>query len=506
MRTMRILVALFALVVAVEAYAATFTVSDNGNGADLSAGDGTCDAGSGACTLTAAIQEANNLPGADTIVFSGPMTISPVSELPRAQSEITIDACTGIGADCAAGDLKVVISGSSSITYGISATADDVVIKGIRVTGVVDPMQDPALTPGFFADTGGTGSLTFQYCDSDGNGKGFALNADNVTVDHSWSRNNANEGVVIGTGDGTTLSYVYVGTNLAGTSAEPNGRGISVESDGSGGPTNVVLDHVLVSGNSAAGLNIKAGVIGATVSNSLFGLKADGVTDLCNVGDQLLDEGTSTTLTDNSIGCLATPTPTRTPTVAITNQGCCKFSGANDFGATCVDLPAMSDPGPMTLDLCNAVAGVVHEGSVLGFSDEHNCSTPGDVASECVLVSGPTNTPTPTATPRPPAASCVDPGDASLSWTSPTLEVDSRSLLSAPGLSYHLFVRSILVSSDGEASVTLSAGDVERVFSFSGAGTQLGDVMCLPPGEALVATREGSARVSFTIGYAVLPR
>jgi CSLREA domain-containing protein len=48
-------------------YAISFTVNDTSDQVDAGPGDGICRTSSGTCTLRAAIQEANALPGADTI-------------------------------------------------------------------------------------------------------------------------------------------------------------------------------------------------------------------------------------------------------------------------------------------------------------------------------------------------------------------------------------------------------------------------------------------------------
>src|SRR5271169_408300 len=55
------------LAIAPTAQAATFTVTSLADAADASPGDGICAAPSGACTLRAAIQEANALAGPDMI-------------------------------------------------------------------------------------------------------------------------------------------------------------------------------------------------------------------------------------------------------------------------------------------------------------------------------------------------------------------------------------------------------------------------------------------------------
>src|SRR5687768_8562149 len=61
--------------------AATFVVNSTGDGGDSDLGDGVCNDGSGNCTLRAAVQQANQLAGADTINVTVNGTISLTSEL-----------------------------------------------------------------------------------------------------------------------------------------------------------------------------------------------------------------------------------------------------------------------------------------------------------------------------------------------------------------------------------------------------------------------------------------
>ncbi len=64
--------------------AATFTVNSTGDGGDSNTGDGICNDGTGACTLRAAIQQANAA-GGDTINFSLP----PGSVITLTGTEVT---------------------------------------------------------------------------------------------------------------------------------------------------------------------------------------------------------------------------------------------------------------------------------------------------------------------------------------------------------------------------------------------------------------------------------
>src|SRR5215213_9624570 len=83
----------------------TFTVNLTDDRADANPGDGQCsviDFGA-FCTLRAAIQEANDSQGADTINFDvgaaadGLATISPSSRLPDITEQVTIDGYTQPG-------------------------------------------------------------------------------------------------------------------------------------------------------------------------------------------------------------------------------------------------------------------------------------------------------------------------------------------------------------------------------------------------------------------------
>src|SRR2546426_9701517 len=98
----------------VSADAATFTVNSTADTTDAAPGDGVCDDGGGACTLRAAIEEANAHAGADTIAFSigsGVQTITPGSQLPAILEPVTIDGTTQPGF---AGEPIIELDGSEA--------------------------------------------------------------------------------------------------------------------------------------------------------------------------------------------------------------------------------------------------------------------------------------------------------------------------------------------------------------------------------------------------------
>ncbi len=93
---------LLSALVAGPVQAATFTVNSTGDGdAVAPINDGICDADATAavvCTLRAALTEANNFGGPDTIAFAivpgGLQTITPGSALPDITTQVTIDGHT----------------------------------------------------------------------------------------------------------------------------------------------------------------------------------------------------------------------------------------------------------------------------------------------------------------------------------------------------------------------------------------------------------------------------
>src|SRR5262249_8419651 len=76
----------------------TFVVGSTGGTPDAVPGNGACDDGSGACTLRAAIQEANALSGSDIITFAlgaGTSTIAPLTPLPGITGTVSVQGKTG---------------------------------------------------------------------------------------------------------------------------------------------------------------------------------------------------------------------------------------------------------------------------------------------------------------------------------------------------------------------------------------------------------------------------
>lgn len=137
-----VIVALVLVVTSSAAQAAgPFIVDSTSDTSDASAGDGVCDDGAGNCTLRAAIEEANALPGPDEINFNisgaGVHTISPASQLPYITESVIIDASTQPGANCSSWPIQPLIelngTGAGSPVYGLWLLSGSSTVRGLII-------------------------------------------------------------------------------------------------------------------------------------------------------------------------------------------------------------------------------------------------------------------------------------------------------------------------------------------------------------------------------------
>jgi CSLREA domain-containing protein len=243
----------------------TFTVDSQVDASDINLDDDVCDVNFGPdveeCTLRAAIQEANNTPGADVINFNintldRIATISPVSQLPEITDRVTIDGYSQPGAS------------PNKLAKGTNAVLK-IELEGSRA-GTASGLQ---------IDAGGSGSVV----------KGLAINR--FTLDGiAIVRNNSNS---LGNNQ-NTIEGNFIGTDLGGTFDVGNGGdGVSVSSPSSsntvGGSSPAARN--LISGNGGEGVNIKANFLNPgpasfnRVMGNLIGTKKDGTTALGNSDD-----------------------------------------------------------------------------------------------------------------------------------------------------------------------------------------------------------------------------
>ncbi len=128
--------------------ATTFTVTTRADARDANLANAACDVNASAsgkqCTLRAAIQEANDTTGADTIRFNivssaSVKTISLTRSLPTIREALIINGYTQPGArpnTLATGNdaiLKIVLNGSRFTSNGLKITAGGATIKGLVI-------------------------------------------------------------------------------------------------------------------------------------------------------------------------------------------------------------------------------------------------------------------------------------------------------------------------------------------------------------------------------------
>ena len=124
-------------------YAANFTVNSTDISIDANPGDGVCDDGAGNCTLYAAIQEANALPGADVINFNipgaGVQTISFFNMPIPITEPVLIDGYSQPGAspntltNGSDAVLLIELRGNGEISDGLILSGSDITVQGLVV-------------------------------------------------------------------------------------------------------------------------------------------------------------------------------------------------------------------------------------------------------------------------------------------------------------------------------------------------------------------------------------
>ncbi|MBN2149617.1 MAG: right-handed parallel beta-helix repeat-containing protein [Anaerolineales bacterium] len=219
--------------------------ADDDKAHDTNPGDGDCVDGLDACTLRAAIEEANAHAGADTITFSQPMTITlsaAEGKLAMIVGTLTIDASLD---DEHAG---VVLDGGGVIADGLWLAADNCQVFGMYITNFTG---SAILITSAYNTIGGTGEGQRNWLS--GNTNGYGLTIRESTAHHNLVVNN------------------FIGTDISGLLANPNTDGIIIRSGASDNTIGGSLangEGNLISGNSLNGVVI---YYSGTDSNTLAG-------------------------------------------------------------------------------------------------------------------------------------------------------------------------------------------------------------------------------------------
>ncbi|HMS23802.1 MAG TPA: LPXTG cell wall anchor domain-containing protein [Candidatus Saccharibacteria bacterium] len=227
-----------------KVYAASLTVDSILDTSDDTAGDGSCDDGSGNCTLRAAIEEANALAGADTINFgiagSGVHTFTPGSSYDTISEELTIDGYSQPGSSA-----------------------------------------NSAVSPNPF---NGTLTIEIDGTNAGGSSRGLNIQNDNVAIKGLVINRFGEEGVAIGNFSNIRIEGNYIGIDPTGLIDRGNtGSGIDHGSTGTdvvvGGTTAAARN--VISGNEGNAIAINSNLL---VQGNYFGLNASGDGIIANVG------------------------------------------------------------------------------------------------------------------------------------------------------------------------------------------------------------------------------
>ena len=299
--------------------ATTFTVTETGDDADINFSNDRCDSSTATgdqCTLRAAIEEANDTAGDDTVDFdiggsgSGE-TISVATALPSITETLTIDGYTQTGASPNASDvgddaiLNVVLGGlgAGANSNGLEIDAPDCTIKGLVIKNF----------GGAGVEISGADAIgnhiegNFIGIDRDGitdrgNNYGVSIEGDSSTVGGTEpeSRNiisgNDRSGVFISGATDNMVEGNLVGTTADGEGELGNGFGMHIDSaDNMIGGT-VSGARNVISGNIAYGIFIGPAATDTRIEGNYVGVAADGEDDLGNDSHGMYIQGDSNTV------------------------------------------------------------------------------------------------------------------------------------------------------------------------------------------------------------------
>ncbi len=188
------------------------------------------------------------------------------------------------------GNAVEVLDGGGTIG-GTSAGARNV-ISGNSGVGIHLQSTTPSMVQGNFIGTNATGTAGL------GNGSnGITILSDNHLIGGPASgagnliSGNTNDGVLISGGSSNTVQGNFIGTNVEGTAAIPNGRA-GVVFNGSPGTNHdnliggtTAAERNVISGNSFYGVFVNTSGVDNSVQGNFIGTQANGISALGNILD-----------------------------------------------------------------------------------------------------------------------------------------------------------------------------------------------------------------------------
>jgi hypothetical protein len=287
--------------------AAAFNVNSTGDGADSNTADGTCNDGAGNCTLRAALEQANALPGTDTINFqigTGVQTIVLGAALPDVSDPVNIDGTTqpGYGGTPLI-EVRGKEDGFTRIPWALHVTAGGSTVRALAVgrfdvAGILLGTEGASNAGGNKVEAcyGGlrADGVTPSTLPMHGSCVRIADSPDNIVGGTTVAARNVLSGCGFGVdiwgtkSTGNLVQGNYIGTNAAGTAAVGSASGSQSIGVNIGNASNNVIGgdtaaaRNVISGNSSKGVAIAGSAAGNAVKGNYIGTDAAGTAALPN--------------------------------------------------------------------------------------------------------------------------------------------------------------------------------------------------------------------------------
>lgn len=245
-------------------------------------------------SIREAIAASNNTPGTDVVNFNipgaGPHTLQLGSALPFITDTLTINGYTQPGAQAnslAIGDnavIKIQLSGVSGVGVGLNILAPNCVVQGLSMTAFNNPSTDVSVailvqSPGVVIEGNWLGVRPDGTASGNRGGIGGTAAATGARIGGTTpaARNVISGSQVSGIGFSGSKCVIqgnYIGTNVSGAAAIPNGVGIVLAgADSTVGGAGIGARNV-VSGNIGFGVDVRG--VSHQIDGNFIGPGASG--------------------------------------------------------------------------------------------------------------------------------------------------------------------------------------------------------------------------------------
>ena len=269
----------------------TFTVDTTVDTTDASPGDGVCDDGTGACSLRAAIMEANALPGVDEVQLAPgttyTLTIAGTGEDAAATGDL--DITEGVDLE---GDGSTIDAAGLDRVLDVSAPSGLVYVAGVTLTGGSAPDGAAILQRG-----GATLLTQSTHVTASTATAGAPVSATAGKLTMLVSTISATTGTTAGAVSGTGAAVDLGAATISGTTATAGGTIVN----GAGATTKV--DESTITANATTTGALDDPGAGMTVLRSIVADQAAGPD--CSTGN-LPTSGGHNVISDSSCGFAAT--------------------------------------------------------------------------------------------------------------------------------------------------------------------------------------------------------